>query len=362
MKTLLRKNLYNTLVVLAAISCVSCGPKERKVTGTSGKVVSIIDGNTLELQNGLTVELLGIKPSHLGEEYMETHVKGKTVKLIADKKDPRQTYRYASAKVRAYVRVGDERGSLNGKLLQLKRANGIELNHLNDSAEVYSTYWNGKEKHVLMSAPELLSVIRPATFLIVTDAGFGTGFFINENGLALTNNHVLNEKTQEAVIYFFNENGGIDRANYLTINIKKGILATYTDNERIDYTIFRPELYGGEKVPYLSIAQKRAIAGEAIAKLGCPSGNLCNFQTGNLSNYEEDSYTFIHSIGTNHGDSGGPIVNFYGEVLGINQSIDFNTTLTEMSGSLQKTENVAHAVDIMLIKNILEENGIEYGR
>lgn len=80
-----------------------------------------------------------------------------------------------------------------------------------------------------------------------------------------------------------------------------------------------------------------------------------------MSNYNE-GYFFTHSISSNHGDSGGPVANFYGEVVGINQSIEFNESLTKMSGSLQKAEGIAYAVDAMLIRELLDYNGIKYGK
>ena len=125
----MRTNLFIFLVNLTIIltSC-SMFQKERKVSGTKGNVIAVIDGKTIKLQNGLTVELLGINPSDLGKKYMEEHIIGKQVTLIADKQDPRQTYKTASTKVRAYVKLMGESGSLNGKLLTERWANGVNIN------------------------------------------------------------------------------------------------------------------------------------------------------------------------------------------------------------------------------------------
>lgn len=356
---MIKKTLLACTVIMAIVSLTGCNmfKKERKITGTKGEVVSVINGNTLKMQNGLTVELLGVKPSDLGKKYMEEHIKGKNITLIADKQDSRQTYKTASTKVRAYVKVTGEGGSLNGKLLIERWANGVNNNHLRDSAKVYNSYWNGGGSRVLLTDAELQMKMKPATFIIGTDKGTGTGFFINDNGLALTNNHVFNDGNTEAAVMFFGEDGTLDKNNYRGIS---RILYTYSEG-KIDFTIFQVELNSGEKVPYLKLCSKRASDGERIAKIGCPAGTVCNFQTGNLSNYNE-GYFFTHSISSNHGDSGGPVANFYGEVVGINQSIEFNESLTKMSGSLQKAEGIAYAVDAMLIRELLDYNGIKYGK
>lgn len=353
---MIRKTFLACTITIIIASLAGCS-EEHKITGTKGKVVSIINGNTLRLHDGLTVELLGVKPSDLGKDYMEKHIIDKNVTLVADKKDPKQTYKTKSTKVRAYVKIAGETGSLNGKLLIERWANGVNNNHLRDSSKVFNDYWNGKGARVLLTDAELQLKMKPATFIIRTDKGSGTGFFINDNGLALTNNHVLNYENSQAAVMFFGKDGTLDMNNYRSIN---RIIYSFREG-KVDFTIFQVELGGNEKVPYLKLCEKRASDGERIAKIGCPAGTVCNFQTGNLSNYNE-GYFFTHSISSNHGDSGGPVANFYGEILGINQSIEFNETLSNMSGSLQKAEGIAYAVDAMLIREILDNNGIKYGK
>ena len=76
-----------------------------------------------------------------------------------------------------------------------------------------------------------------------------------------------------------------------------------------------------------------------------------------------NEYLYItHSCGTNNGDSGGPLVNFYAEVVGINQSIQFNEYLSRLTGSAQKADGIAYAVDAVTIRRLLKENNIEYDK
>lgn len=125
------------------VSFLFSGCKQQiKVDGIQSKVQGVINGNTVELQNGLKVELLGIKPTALTKTYLESEVKGKTVIVISDSKQPQFINTYLT-KVRAYLRVKGDRGSISGKMLQSHIA---ELNQtfVHDSIEKYKRYAYGE--------------------------------------------------------------------------------------------------------------------------------------------------------------------------------------------------------------------------
>lgn len=351
------KTLRILLILLIELMAYGCGSSPSiRVDGIQSKVVKVLSGNAIELQNGLIVEILGIKPSEHTKEYLEKHVKGQSVMVISDSKQP-QYVKSMMTQVRAYVKVKGEKQDVSGKLLLNKTAQ-LRQTFVTDSIKPFAKYAKGDIPRKKMSSSELLTYMKPATFMIRTEHGMGTGFFINDNGLALTNNHVLNndDGIGSVVIYFFGNDGKIDNSNFRHV---ERIIITER-GEKIDYTIFQVKLDNGEKVKYLPLVDRHLRDGEVVAKLGCPIGEPCNFQTGVLSNYK-DGY-FAHSISSNHGDSGGPIVNFKGEAVGINQSIAMNSAFTMQTGSVQRAEGIAYAVDAMLIRNILDKNNISYGR
>lgn len=356
----MKKTIFIVLFSIAALAFTSCGggSKDYKIDGTKGRVIEVIDGNTIKLHSGLVVNIYGIKDTEHSREYLEKYVKGKNVTLRVDSKAYRKTYRNSSTTVSAYVKLADRPGSIAGDMLRGDFAE-LEIGTMKDSVDNYASYTQKKRSRLLTSS-ELLTRIKPATFLIMVkmndgSAHTGTGFFISDRGLALTNNHVLNYDAAQAQIAFLGENGQIDESNvYPIYRILHSV-----GGQKIDYTIFEVQM-NGAKTDYIPLASKHPNDGDQVAKLGCPVGLVGNFQTGVLSNYF-DGY-FSHSISSNHGDSGGPVVNFYGEAVGVNQSIEFNQSLSQMSGSLQKAEGVAYAVDIDVIKQWLEENDIPYGR
>lgn len=344
-----------TLSIL--LSVVGCGGNSRKsgnikVDGIQSKVQKVLDGNTIELRNGLKVELLGIMPSEHTKNYLEKQVKGETVTIIADSRQKSFIKSYKT-KIKAYVKLKGDKYCISGKLL-LNGVADLRQTAVHDSLEHFKMYPNNDGQRPPMSQTELLTYMKPATFMVYCqNEGLGTGFFINDNGLALTNNHVY-DGSQNAVICFFGEDGKLDATNYRRIN---RVLYTARAGEkgRIDFTVFQVQLDNGEKVRYMPLTKQHARDGEQIAKIGCPLGtSLCDFQPGTLSHYNEGYFT--HNIPTNHGDSGGPIVNFKGEVVGVNQSIDFNDVIQEQA------KGIAYGVDAVLIREVLDENNIQYGR
>ena len=344
--------LFIFVVLGSAVFCASCScepaPKI-KVHGMQGKVVKVHTGNKIELQNGLKVEILGIAPSEHTKEYLEKHVKNETVVLSRDSKQ-REFLNSTKTTVKAYVKVKGERISVAGKLLSNKTAK-LRQTAVKDSIECYREYANQAVVRPDMSSTELLTYVKPASFqIILANGSTGTGFFISEDGLALTNNHVL-DGSSNAVICFFGENGTLDETNTRGIN---NIVQTYREG-KLDFTIFYVQLRPNEKVRYLPLVSEHERQAAEVFKMGCPVGLHGDFKPGVLGTYF-DGWYFSHSCPSNHGDSGGPIVNKKGEVVGINQSIEFNAVINE------KAEGIAYGVDAPLIRKLLDQNQIEYGK
>jgi serine protease Do len=133
----------------------------------------------------------------------------------------------------------------------------------------------------------------------------GTGFIIDAKGYLVTNYHV------------------VDRANNIAVQNGRGeyiARVVYTDRSKdiailkIDDESFKPY----SSVPY-SISKSSARLAEPIFTLGYPKNEIVYGQgyLSSLTGFNGDTLSCQIEIAANHGNSGSPIINKSGEVVGI---------------------------------------------
>lgn len=355
----MNKKVFCFSVSVVLLSCSifisSCSRMSKTVpiTGTKGYVEEIIDGSTIKLTNGLVVKLIGITPSVIAEKYLEKHLLNEYVTLIADSEDPIQSYISGSkGPVNAYVIVDEDENlnSVNGRMVRIGFA------EKDASRVIDSIFTKDDPLPPVQTDEELLTRLKASTFTVVTKDGQGTGFYISSKGLALTNAHVLSpSNVNSAKIYPFTDDGKYDSNNYRTIS---RILEYGNENEvSTDYTIFEVNM-NGSHTHFLNLSKAKELDGKKVVKLGCTLGMPAHYGIGNVSHTTDGIVT--HSININHGDSGSPLINERGQVIGVNRG-----GLTDPSGG--SATSVNFAVDIQLIKKWLDEHpdmdeGILYGK
>lgn len=325
-----------------------------------GVVQSVDQNGTLILKNGLKVQLLGITANNRTIEFLNANVIGKNVHLIADSHDTKPYFTHASTDlVRTYVTVTEnvEYKKLNGYLL-LKQLATLNDGYCQDSIAAYRSYVNYKDKDTLVIDPghpvpngpftkqTLFKHMAPATFLIQTESeqgtSIGTGFFINENGLALTNYHVL-AGANSGKVFLCDEKGNI------TADRDRNILRVVQYSSKYDWCIFVVSLDPGEKSPYLTLARQRPERGVDVGVVGNPRGLLATYTTGQVTNIHEEAGKIQIDASMTQGNSGGPICNFNGEVVGIAQSVAGNSDGSNATGNLN------FGTDIMIVRNALDQ-------
>lgn len=328
-------------------------PKSHLITGTTGNVRSVVNGNTIELNNGLKVILLGVGKTAASQDFLGQLI-GKTVQLTADSKDPNQTYKDPmNETVRAYVRViapAVNFNCVNGYIL--RRVSGAQLDRTfcADSLTAYSyneSQDKNKDPHEasttrgeLLDDIALSKLMTPATFFIAVADNqgkgiIGTGFFINKYGLALTSYHVL-AGASDFVAFLSDEEG-----NVTTDRNRKFGRILYSD-KNLDFAIFTVALDNGETVPFLPLAKSRPQRGEHVGTVGNPEGLVMTFSgNGQVSALREGYIQLM--INATHGNSGGAICNYFGEVVGI---------LSKMSDGGGGT-NSKFATDIIEVRKVL---------
>src|SRR5690242_10735329 len=152
----------------------------------------------------------------------------------------------------------------------------------------------------------------------VPTEGDGSGFMIDDEGHILTNNHVVNRASTIEVTF-----GGVDHTTY-----KASVLGADTRN---DIALLKINL-GSHKLVPLTLGDSSGLqVGQRVLAIGNPFGRFSStLTTGVVSalgrTVQTSDTTFIdQAIQTdasiNRGNSGGPLLNSHGEVIGINSAI-----------------------------------------
>lgn len=184
-----------------------------------------------------------------------------------------------------------------------------------------------------LDGPNIFRKYNTAVFMVFTSNGEegyqGSGFFINDHGLAVSNYHVFKDTYMG---YEQIKLEGSDNAYKVKRVIAK--------SEQYDFIIFEVNIDGNN---YIDIADKRPQVGEKVYAIGSPRGLENTFSSGEVSQWRS-KYVMQTNVLIDHGSSGGPLINEYGLVVGI-------TSGTFADGS-QANLNYAWSIDV--IKNYLE--------
>ena len=161
---------------------------------------------------------------------------------------------------------------------------------------------------------------RDATVLVATQNksnqmgnGFGSGVLISETGIVLTNYHVIH-RAEVIRVWFYDPND----SNYSYAKVI-GI------DPVADLALLQLELDPDLPPPvYLEIEQETPVIAEAVVAIGHPVGLQWTVTTGSINHQARPGkitpYVNViqHSAEINKGNSGGPLINENGDIVGIN--------------------------------------------
>lgn len=299
------------------------------------RVSNVVEGNKLLLSSGIYVNLVGINPTDEGKEYLIKKFSGLSNPYVTLKRDSKLTGypKGKGSEVFAYVKLTGETTSINKQLLMncLSVINTIEaFDSLNDYSSIYKKCNSVEtvidENHTPKlpeTAESMIEKVKKSVLFVINEQeeSVGTAFII-KGGYGITNQHVLGNSSTWRLL---NEQEIEFRLN------KNDII--YADSEH-DYVIFKLN----ETVPPLTIATNTPKQGAELFAIGNPQGLTFSVTKGTLSAYRnEDGQTFIQTdAAISGGNSGGPLVNTNGEVVGV------------VTSKLVKegVENIGFAIDI----------------
>jgi len=191
--------------------------------------------------------------------------------------------------------------------------------------------------------------VLPSTVTVgskLTDGnGVGTGEVLDNQGHILTNNHVVstNGTQQSSRVEVRLHDGSIRVAKIVGTDVTSDLAVIKIDPSGLD---LKPITFGDSS---------KVVPGETVVALGSPHNLQDTVTAGVISNTDraaeaEKDGVYIPMIQTdapvNHGNSGGPLVNSSGALVGINSQIE-----SEGGGN----EGIAYAVPSNYAKRISDE-------
>ena len=191
----------------------------------------------------------------------------------------------------------------------------IEIKDLQNQLEVF----NVVNQTGMIPWPTIYNQLKDSVVLIETNLGLGSGFVYDINGHIITNQHVIDGADTIQVTFL---DGNITSASLIGMDIYSDLAVVKVDPQ---ITNLYPVVLG---------SSSELTVGEPVAAMGNPFGLSDTLTVGIVSSLERTltavgNYVIIDIIqldaAVNPGNSGGPLVNLLGQVVGVNTALQSET-------------------------------------
>jgi len=344
-----------TLFMMAFIAALLLFGCKKALSSGTFQITKIENGNTIVLDDEYRVSLIGIEESANAKDRLTKYI-GESVKIVFDKQNP---YPHNTRKpFPAYIRLSSSRLSLNGLLLQNKEAN-LNLTNLHDSLSIFREYAGsnsptsvelptGEGTTISEGGKVDLESVKPggtkysaaeifqnninsvfAVCILNSDnqyAVIGSGFFV-KGDIGLTNFHVINGQQN---LFIKTKDGSFEKVSSII-----------GYSESLDYAFLKIST-AKNHIPVI-IANALPPVGEDVVLIGNPQGLEFSLSKGVVSGYrrfvlkDQDDYIQVDAAAS-PGNSGSPLFNAYGQVVGI------------LTSGLQDCQNCNFCLWIGLVK------------
>lgn len=349
----MKRILIIALIIVGAIFLFKkCRSKESDtpIQGYQSTVVGV-NGNVLDLASGLHARLLGVERNRTDVEmFLRSKFMNMPVTLWPDSHSLTKYVRFANDTVDVYAVVtGSMDYSINRQVVN-EYPNAFRSIEIQDSIGWAPDTPGHTEKR------NLALYMKQRTFLIQTPEGIGTGFFINPDGLAITNWHVLPPEYERQAVAVLYQDDPDDSQIYSDKKRNFKNIKWSSDINGLDITIVTVDLEKDETVPYFDIASQRPNQGDDVATYSNPHGLTASFTKGHVSAFRKDPFNpnrgvdlMQYDMTTNAGNSGGPVCDMYGQIVAVHELGDPNM------------QNTNYGIDAMQLRAVLDKLGLKYG-
>lgn len=157
-----------------------------------------------------------------------------------------------------------------------------------------------------MDGAKIFAMYNTAVFMVFTSDGYngyqGSGFFINSEGLAVSNYHV-----------FQGTNIGAEQIKLANNDEAFKVTEVIHSDTDEDFILF---IVNVSNTNYIPIAKYKPQVGEKVYAIGSPRGLENTFSSGEVSQWRDKNLMQISAL-IDHGSSGGALINEFGEAVGI---------------------------------------------
>lgn len=179
-----------------------------------------------------------------------------------------------------------------------------------------------------LDGSQIFAKYNSAVFMVFTSDGEngyqGSGFFINDKGLAVSNYHVFQGTNKGAEQIKLNNNEQLYQ-----------VVEVIHSDENEDFIIFRVNI---SNTDYIPLSKYKPQVGEKVYAIGSPFGLENTFSSGEISQWRDKNLMQI-SAQIDHGSSGGALINEFGEAVGI--------TSGSFAAGSQANLNYAWSIDVI---------------
>lgn len=160
----------------------------------------------------------------------------------------------------------------------------------------------------VLDAKSIYEQKSPAVVVIYTNNGYGAGFFLTADGVIATSYHILGS-SRDAVVMM--KTGKL-----------YAISSILTCNKYTDFCLFKIDI---ADAPFVTLGDFSNVAiGDPVVVIGHPYGYTYSLSNGLISEiheYDKAGTLFQFTAPASPGNSGGPVFNTNGQVVGISNSI-----------------------------------------
>jgi serine protease Do len=189
----------------------------------------------------------------------------------------------------------------------------------------------------------------PAVVTVLIGQGHGSGFVVSKDGLIITNAHVTESAPKVVTVQF--ADGSKAPADVLGFS-----------KNRQDLSLIK--VSGRRNMPFLPLASVGAAkVGDRVYAIGSPldTENANTFTQGDVIRIDRKTNYVIHTALINRGNSGGPLVNSQGQLVGVNSRGYFDAPLPvvgaggQLIGQVRTESGQQGAININQVREFLSE-------